>query len=200
MKVGYAKVSNFDHDMSIQIDALQQAGCKQIFTDLSDGVGKDQPGLEVALNHMKEDDTLVIWRLALLGRSLKQIVDIVNRLGQKGFGIQSLQEPLDTSTDDGHLTAQIFAILGETERDLIRERTRKGLQAARARGRKGGRPKGLSEKAKRIAIMAESLYLDREMTISEMCGELSISKPTLYSYLRYQGVKIGASPFRRGIK
>ena len=195
MKVGYALVSNFDNDRSIQINALQQAGCKQIITDQIDGVGKEYPGLETALNLMREGDILVVWRLALLGRSLKQIVDFVNQLRQKRLGIQSLQESLDTSTNDGHLILQIFAILAETERELVRERTRKGLQTARARGRKGGRPKGLSEQATRIAKIAESLYLAREMTISEICVELSISKPTLYSYLRYRGVKIGESPF-----
>jgi DNA invertase Pin-like site-specific DNA recombinase len=195
MKVGYALVSSFDHDRSIQINALQQAGCKQIITDQIDSAGKEYTGLETALSLMKEGDILVVWRLALLGRSLKQIVDFVNQLRQKRLGIQSLQESLDTSANDGHLILQIFAILAETERELVRERTRKGLQTARARGRKGGRPKGLSEHAKRIAEIAESLYLEREMTISEICVELSISKPTLYSYLRYQGVKIGESPF-----
>jgi DNA invertase Pin-like site-specific DNA recombinase len=195
MKVGYALVSNFDHDRSIQINALQQAGCKQIITDQIDNVGKEYPGLETALSLMREGDILVVWRLALLGRSLKQIVDFVNQLKQKGLGIQSLQESLDTSANDGHLILQVFAILAETERELVRERTRKGLRAARARGRKGGRPKGLSEHAKGIAEIAESLYLEREMTISEICVELSISKPTLYSYLRYRGVKIGETPF-----
>ena len=190
MKVGYARIAN-RHEYGSK--RLQQAGCQQVFTDRSDDVGKVRPGLELALEHMVEGDTLVVWRLAHLGRSLKQVIDIVNQLGQKGFGVQSLQEALDTSAEDGQVILHVFAILAETERNLVRERTQKGLRAARARGRKGGRPKGLSESAQRTAEIAESLYLERELTVSEICAELSISKPTLYSYLRHRGVKTGIS-------
>ena len=175
MKVGYALVSNFDNDRSIQINALQQAGCKQIITDQIDGVGKEYPGLETALNLMREGDILVVWRLALLGRSLKQIVDFVNQLRQKRLGIQSLQESLDTSANDGHLILQIFAILAETERELVRERTRKGLQTARARGRKGGRPKGLSEHATaHRQNCRKSLFGKRNDDIGNMCGAVDL--------------------------
>ena len=183
MKVGYARASNKDPEASIQIDALKQAGCQHIFTDKIDSPGKDLPGLETALKHMEMGDTLVVYRLERLGT--------VNRLGKLGFGFQSLRDSIDT-TSGGQFIYQIFATLSEFERDVIRERTKVGLAAARARGRMGGCPKGLSKKAQNTAVMAEKLYQEKELTVMEICKQLSISKPTFYNYLRHQGVTIGA--------
>jgi DNA invertase Pin-like site-specific DNA recombinase len=189
MKVGYVRVSASDPDASIQLDMLKQAGCKQIFIDKADVIQREHPGLETTFSYMQEGDTLVVWRLDRLARSLLNLVEIVNHLAEQGLEFQSLQESIDTTGSDGQLVFRTFAILGSFQRDLNRERTQAGLAAAKARGRKGGRPKGLSKKAQRKAILAEKLYLDGELTIREMCEELSISRGTLYNYLRYRGVK-----------
>lgn len=181
MKIGYARVSTVDHDMAIQLAALNQAGCKQIFTDDFDGVWKNLPGLETALNHMQEGDVLVIWRLERLARSLKQLVDTVNLLQERGLGFQSLQESIDTATsEEGRLIFQACTILARAEHDMIQERTKIGLRAARARGRKGGRPKKLDADS---TEMAYELYNSREYSVSEICGLVGISKSTLYRYL-----------------
>jgi DNA invertase Pin-like site-specific DNA recombinase len=194
MKVGYARVTNTDLNASVQLNALKQAGCKHIFTDKIDGTGKDFPGLETALSYMQEGDTLVVYQLERLGRSLTNLVAIVNQLGARGLEFQSLQESIDTTlTGEGHSVFKIFTILARFEKSIIRERTKAGLSAARARGRKGGRPKGLSETAQRTAMLAEELYLARDLSIREICNELSISKATLYNYLRHRGVKTGAA-------
>ena len=191
MKVGYARVSNKDPAASIQIDALKQAGCPHIFSDKVDSTGKDSPGLETALKHMDKGDTLVVYRLERLGRSLANLLSTVNRLGKLGFGFQSLQDSIDT-TSGGQFIYQIFATLSEFERAIIRERTKVGLEAARAMGRMGGRPKGLSEKAQNTAAIAEKLYQEQDQTVMEICKQLSISKPTFYNYLRHRGVTVGA--------
>jgi DNA invertase Pin-like site-specific DNA recombinase len=181
MKVGYARVSIIDHDMAIQLAALCQAGCEQIFADDFDGVWKNLPGLETALTHMQGGDVLVVWRLERLARSLKQLVDTVNHLQERGLGFQSLQESIDTATSEGGwLIFQACSILAQAERDMIRERTKIGLRAARARGRMGGRPKKLDTDT---TEMAYELYDSREHSVSEICGLLGISKSTLYRYL-----------------
>jgi DNA invertase Pin-like site-specific DNA recombinase len=180
MKVGYARVSVVDQDMAIQLAALQQADCKQIFTDDFDGVWKNQPGLEAALNYMNEDDVLVVWRLERVGRSFKQFVSTVNHLKERRLGLQSLQEKINTTAHDGQLVFQACKLLAQVEHDMIRERTRTGLKVARARGRKGGRSKKLDEEK---TEMAYQLYDSREYMISEICGLMGISRSTLYRYL-----------------
>lgn len=134
---------------------------------------------------------MAIWKLDRLGRSLKHLVELVGELMEKGIGLQSINDPIDTTTPQGRLTFNIFASLAEFERDLIRERTQAGLQAARARGRTGGRPKGLSPKALSTAAAAETLYREGKLSINEIARMLGISKSTLYSYLRHRGVKVG---------
>jgi len=193
MKVGYARVANNDPDGSIQIDALKQADCQQIFTDSVDSTRKDFPGLEAALSHMQKGDTLVVYRLERLGRSLTNLIAGVNQLGEQGYELQSLQEGIDTTSTEDRSLFHVITILAKFGKYIIRERTKVGLAAARARGRKGGRPKGLSETAQRTAILAEELYLARDLSIREICEELSISKGTLYNYLRYRDVKTGTS-------
>ncbi|MFO7663685.1 MAG: recombinase family protein, partial [Chloroflexota bacterium] len=129
-----------------------------------------------------------------LARSLKDLVNLVNEIQEKGGALHSLNDQIDTTTPHGKFTFHVFAALAEFERDIIRERTKAGLTAARARGRVGGRPKGLSKKAQHTAIIAERLYQERELTVKEICEQLSISRGTLYNYLRFRGVAIASSP------
>lgn len=191
MKLGYARVSTRDQDLNLQLDALTAQGCQKIFQEKITGASKDRPELTRLLEQLREGDTVVIWKLDRLGRSLKDLVALVTEIQAKGAGLQSLNDSIDTTTPQGKLTFHLFAALAEFEREIIRERTMAGLQAARARGRKGGRPKGLSRKAEHLAMIAEKFYKEGELTVTEICQELSISRSTLYSYLRHRGVKVG---------
>ncbi len=192
MKIGYARVSTRDQNLDLQIRALQEAGCKKIYEEKMSGVKADRPVLSDLLNHLREGDVLIIWKLDRLGRSLKNLVAIVNQLMEKKVGLQSLNDPVDTTTPHGRLTFNLFASLAEFERDVIQERTQAGLSAARARGRKGGRPLGLSKKAESIACAAETLYLERKLSVRQIADRLDIAKTTLYNYLRKRGVPIGS--------
>ncbi|NCF66979.1 MAG: recombinase family protein [Chloroflexi bacterium] len=192
MNIGYARVSTQDQDLSLQLDALNDASCKKIYKEKITGSKKERPQLNELLEQLREGDVVVIWKLDRLARSLKDLVSLVNEIQEKGGALHSLNDQIDTTTPHGKFTFHIFAALAEFERDIIRERTKAGLAAARARGRKGGRPKGLSKKAQHTAIIAEKLYQERELTVKEICEQLSISKGTLYNYLRYRGVNIGA--------
>jgi len=144
------------------------------------------------LAHVRPGDTVVIWKLDRLGRSLRHLVDLVGELGERKVGLQSLNDPIDTTHAQGRLVFNLFASLAEFERELIRERTQAGLSAARARGRVGGRPKGLPAKAEATAMAAETLYREGRLSVSAISEKLRISKSTLYSYLRRRGVEIGA--------
>lgn len=180
MLVGYARVSTHDQNLSPQIDALKQAGCEEIFHDKISGSKAERPGLSEALAYLRKGDSLLVWRLDRLGRSLKHLIETVTQLEERGVGFHSLQEAIDTTTSGGKLVFQIFGALAEFERNLIRERTQAGLAAARARGRKGGRPKVLD---KTKVELAYRLYDEKKHTINEICRILGISKPTLYTYL-----------------
>lgn len=193
MKIGYAGVSTKDQDLSLQIDALEDAGCERIYEEQITGSTKERPELQKMLEQIREGDVIIIWKLDRLARSLKDLVSLVNEIQEKGAGLNSLHDHIDTTTPHGKFTFHIFAAMAEFERDIIRERTNAGLASARARGRKGGRPKGLSKKAQNTAIIAEKLYEEGELTIKEICEQLSISKMTLYNYLRYRGVEIGVA-------
>ena len=192
MKYGYARVSTKDQILDLQIDALKLAGCHKIFREIVSGSKTDRPEWLRLLDEIQAGDTLVIWKLDRMGRSLHHLVTIVNELVSKNIDIISLQDPLNTTTAQGRLIFNMFASLAEFEKDLIRERTIAGLTSARARGRMGGRPKGLSEKAKKAACTAEALYLQKELTSDEIAEQLSISKTTLYKYLRSRNVLIGS--------
>lgn len=181
MRIGYARVSTHEQNLELQIDALKKAGCLRIFKDTLSGAKKDRPGLEEALTYVRKGDTLLVWRLDRLGRSLKDLIEIVSKLEKQGIGFRSLQESIDTTTSGGRLIFHVFGALAEFERSLIRERTYAGLAAARARGRKGGRPRKLSEKQMELA---RSLYSSKKHSIKDICQILDISKPTLYGYLR----------------
>jgi DNA invertase Pin-like site-specific DNA recombinase len=147
MLIGYTRVSTHEQRLDLQQDALRDAGCERIFTESVSGAKNERPGLTAALSACRAGDILVVWKLDRLGRSLSHLVETVQALAECGIGLRSMQEQLDTSTSGGKLIFHIFASLAEFERDLIRERTNPGLAAARARGRKGGRPKGVDEKS-----------------------------------------------------
>jgi DNA invertase Pin-like site-specific DNA recombinase len=180
MLIGYARVSTLEQDIALQVDALKKAGCDNIYDDTASGAATDRPGLTNALSYVRKGDTLVVWRLDRLGRSLRHLIDAIADLEKRGIGFRSLQESIDTTTSGGRLIFQIFGALAEFERNLIRERTQAGLKAARVRGRLGGRPKALD--AKKTAL-AYQLYDEKRHTIKEICQMLGISKPSLYAYL-----------------
>jgi DNA invertase Pin-like site-specific DNA recombinase len=181
MLIGYARVSTQDQTLNLQQDALNQAGCDQVYTDTASGSAAERTGLEQALSHLRKGDTLVVWRLDRLGRSLRHLIETVTALGERGIGFRSITENIDTTTSGGKLVFHIFGALAEFERDIIRERTQAGLQAARARGRRGGRPK--RQPSSRKIAMARALYADKTNSVSEICKTLGISRATLYRYL-----------------
>lgn len=180
MLIGYARVSTDDQNLDLQRDALTQAGCSKLCEDKESGAKAERPGLLLALEVLRDGDTLVVWRLDRLGRSLKDLIALVEKLEQRGIALKSLQENIDTSSSGGKLVFHLFGALAEFERNLIRERTQAGLSAARARGRSGGRPKALDANKRQLAIR---LYHERQHSIEELCRMMGISKPTLYSYL-----------------
>ena len=192
MKIGYARVSTRDQNADLQVDAMKQAGCERIYQDIASGAKSARPELDKLLVHVRPGDTVVIWKLDRLGRSLKHLVELVGELAERKVGLQSLNDPIDTTHAQGRLVFNLFASLAEFERELIRERTQAGLSAARSRGRIGGRPKGLPAKAEATAMAAETLYREGRLSVSAIGEKLHISKSTLYSYLRHRGVEIGA--------
>jgi DNA invertase Pin-like site-specific DNA recombinase len=181
MLIGYARVSTQDQTLNLQKDALEKAGCSKIFTDTISGATTDRPGLEKALSFIRPGDTLVVWRLDRLGRSLKHLIETITTLHDRHIGFKSITENIDTTTSGGKLIFHIFGALAEFERDIIKERTKAGLAAARARGRTGGRPKTLTRNKK---AMAQVLYNDPKNTIADICKTFNISRATLYRYIQ----------------
>jgi len=179
--IGYARVSTQDQTLDLQLDALKKAGCLKIFTDTASGAKAERKGLYEALNYVRENDILVVWRLDRLGRSLKDLIEIISQLDQRKIGFKSITENIDTTTSGGKLIFHIFGALAEFERNLIKERTNAGLIAARTRGIKGGRPKALTNKKVEIA---KSLYADKNNSVEEICRILGISRMTLWRYVR----------------
>lgn len=191
MKLGYARVSTRDQNLDLQVDALKQAGCERIYQDVASGSKTERPALAELLGLLRAGDVLVIWKLDRMGRSLTHLVELVGDLVNRKVGLLSLNDPIDTTSAQGRLVFNLFASLAEFERELIRERTQAGLSAARARGRVGGRPKGLSSPAETKAMAAETLYRERRLSVNAIAEHLHVSKSTLYSYLRHRGVEIG---------
>jgi DNA invertase Pin-like site-specific DNA recombinase len=180
MLVGYARVSTGDQSLDLQTDALRAVGCERIFTDVASGASDTRKGLNEALEFLREGDTLVVWRLDRLGRSLKHLIDAVTGLHARKVGFKSLQEQIDTTTSGGKLIFHVFGALAEFEREAIRERTQAGLRAARQRGRKGGRPSKMDAKS---VAMARRLLSDPNNTIGDVCKALQVSRATLYRHL-----------------
>src|ERR687896_624751 len=183
MLIGYARVSTHDQTLALQQDALQKAGCSKLFTDTASGAKTERKGLEQALSYVRKGDTLVVWRLDRLGRSLPHLIATMTDLEERGIGFKSLTENIDTTTSGGTLIFHIFGALAEFERNLIRERTQAGLTAARARGKKGGRPKVITIQKRSIA---KELY-DSGHPIADICKTLKISRATLYRALKRGG-------------
>lgn len=192
MKFGYERVSGDDQNPDLQTDALLKAGCEQIYTDFVSGskASKSRPEFSKLNSLLRSGDVLVIWHLDRLGRSLVDLVQTIDDLNNRGVGLIALTGvPIDTTTSHGRMFVQISAVYAEYERNRIRERTKAGLASARARGRTGGRPKGLSKEAQKTAMAAETLYKEGKLSTSEIMTMLSISRRTLYNYLKYRGVK-----------
>ena len=181
MIIGYARVSTEDQNLDLQLDALKEAGCKKIFQDKISGVKEDRDGLLQILDIVRPGDTLVVWKLDRLGRSLQHLISVIDELKEKDVYFRSLKENLDTSSSTGKLIFHIFGALAEFERDIIRERTMAGLAAARARGRVGGRPKIMD--AGKVKL-AKTLMADNSRCVREICEILGVSKATLYRYLK----------------
>src|SRR6184192_1735774 len=184
MLIGYARISTQDQTLNLQKDALEKIGCSKIFTDTASGAQTERKGLEEALDYVREGDTLVVWRLDRLGRSLKHLIETITKLNNRNIGFQSITENIDTTTSGGKLVFHIFGALAEFERDIIKERTQAGLTAARARGRLGGRPKAKALNTPKKVVLAQSLYDNKNNTIEEICKTLHISRATLYRYIK----------------
>lgn len=180
MIVGYARVSTMDQNLELQRDALRRAGCERVYEDHASGSATERPGWAQVSEVLRDGDTLVVWRLDRLGRSLKHLIDTVNDLEARGVGFKSVTENIDTTTPGGRLVFHVFGALAEFERELIRERTRAGLAAARARGRRGGRPRKLN--AKQVAF-ARRLLRDPSQSVTEVAESLGVARSTLYRAL-----------------
>lgn len=177
--IGYARVSTADQDAALQLDALTKAGCARVFEDKASGAKTDRPGLAAALAFVREGDVLVVWKLDRLGRSLPHLIETVSALEGRGVGFRSLTETIDTTTPGGRLIFHIFGALGQFERDLIRERTRAGLDAAVARGRRGGRQPVVTEEKLRRARM----LIAQGLTVREAAARIKVGKTALYAAL-----------------
>ena len=186
MFIGYARISTTDQTLALQQDALQKAGCSKIFTDTASGALAERKGLADALSYVRPGDTLVVWKLDRLGRSLKDLITRITELQNRQIGFKSLTEQIDTTTSSGKLIFHIFGSLAEFERDIIRERTQAGLAAARAHGKRGGRRPTL--KPKEIAIVRK-LYEDKQTPVEDLCRMFKISRMTLWRYVKKDGDK-----------
>lgn len=180
MLVGYARVSTQDQNLDLQITALKEAGCQKIFTEKASGAQRDRPELMAAMNYIRPgEDVLVVWKLDRLARSLKQLIETVEKFEMQKIGLLSLTESINTTTSGGRLIFHIFASLAEFERSIIRERTMAGLRAAKENGRTGGRPSALKEKD--LAV-ARTLLQDASITVEDVAKRMQVAPSTLYRY------------------
>ncbi len=180
MLIGYVRISTDDQLLDLQRDAMAKAGCERVFEDTASGAKADRIGLAALLANLKRGDTVVVWRLDRLGRSIKDLIYLVEQLEDAGVGLKSLQENIDTTSTGGRLVFHLFAALAEFERNLIRECTHARLSAARARGRLGGRKKRLDPAKRKVAL---KLYHERQYTVVEICRMMGIGRSTLYNYI-----------------
>lgn len=179
-RIGYARVSTTEQDLALQRDALTGAGCQKIFEDRVSGTTTDRPGLNEALGYLREGDVLVVWKLDRLGRSMSHLIDTVQNLDGRHVGLHSLTEQIDTTTPGGRLIFHLFGALGQFERDLIRERTRAGLRAAQARGRRGGRKPVITEDK----LTRARELIGRGLTVREAAARVRVGKTVLYKVIR----------------
>lgn len=180
MKVGYARVSTREQETHLQLDALNGAGCERIFEEKASGAQRDRPELKAALEYLRPDDVLVVWKLDRLARSLRQLIETAEGLQEKGIGFVSLTEGIDTTSSSGKLVFHVFGALAEFEREMIRERTKAGLQAAKSRGRRLGRPAALSPDQ---IEMARALKKAGNHSMPQIAKQLGVSRATLYRVL-----------------
>jgi len=189
MIYGYARVSTEDQKLNLQLDALKNAKCDKIYKEKI-SAAKERPELERMIGLLEKGDSVVVWKLDRLGRSLRHLIDLIKSFEEKKVKFISLQDNINTQTAQGRFIFNLFASLAEFERDIIRERTHAGLSAARARGRKGGRPKGLSLEAQLKAQYAKKLYDDRYLSIEDICKKVGVSRRTLYNYIHMEELPI----------
>lgn len=180
MLIGYARISTPEQSLGPQTDELSAKGCEKIFTDVASGAKTQRPGLKGAIEFCRKGDTLIVWKLDRMGRSMSHLIAGIKELERREVGFRSLTEKIDTTTPGGRLIFHLFSALAEFERDLISERVQAGLKSARARGRKGGRPP-VSEETK---VMAQALMADKNLSIKQICDRLNIAKSTLYKYAK----------------
>jgi len=180
MLIGYARVSTQDQKPRLQLDALKGAGCERIFEEKTSGAQRERPALKEAIAFLREGDTLVVWKLDRLARSLRQLIDTIETLEARGIGLRSLTENIDTTTSGGRLVFHIFGALAEFERSIIRERTVAGLASARVRGRLGGRPRAMTPED--VAV-AKTLLANREISVKEIARRQGVSVSTLYKHI-----------------
>src|SRR5690348_6725177 len=183
MEIGYARVSTGEQTLDLQLDALTRAGCGKVFTETASGATAERPVLTEALAYLRPGDVLVVWRLDRLGRSLQHLIAVVAELAARQIGFKSLSEQIDTTTSGGKLVFHVFGALAEFERDLIRERTQAGLAAARARGRKGGRPRSILSDEKRLTLAWE-MYRNKAHSVKDIYSTLGVPRSTFYRYIR----------------
>ena len=184
--VGYARISRINQNADLQRDALEAAGCSRVFVDQASGKLDQRRELIKALEYLRSGDTLVVWRLDRLGRSLRHLIETVNHLEECGVGFRSLQENIDSTTPGGKLIFHVFGALAEFERDLISERTLAGLEAARARGRRGGRPTVMTPEKLEVA---RKMYEARQHTVAAIGDVVGVSRATLYRHLEPAGAR-----------
>jgi DNA invertase Pin-like site-specific DNA recombinase len=189
MLIGYARVSTQDQNLALQLDALKATGCQKIFQEKVSSA-KLRSQLQKMLDRVREGDTVVVWKLDRLGRSLKELFTLINDFQNNGIGFRSLNDAIDTKTAQGRLVFNLFASLAEFERDMIRERTKAGLAAARAWGRIGGRPKGLTQEAQAKARAVKAMYVSKINTVAEIGKLFHLSRATVYRYLAWQNEHI----------
>jgi DNA invertase Pin-like site-specific DNA recombinase len=199
IKLGYARVSTQEQNLDLQLDALEKEGCKTVFTDKVSGVKASKPNFEKLMEYARPGDTIVIWKLDRLGRSTVKLIELVELLKQKQINLKSLSEAIDTSTATGNLFFQFMCVLAEHERNVIRERTKAGLESARARGRSGGRPQGLSERYQKIAVEVKEMYERNVHSTGAIREMFQIkSQPTLYKILQFTGSDVKGFLKKRG--
>lgn len=185
MEIGYARVSKFDQNLDLQTDALKKIGISKIFIDKVSGVKSEKPQLNELLKFLRKGDTLIVWRLDRIGRTTVGLIQFVNELNEKGIHFKSISENIDTNSASGKLTFQIFCVLAEHERNVLIERTNAGLKSARARGKTGGRPQGMTEKYKNIAPLVKASYESKEVSVEGIMKAFNIgSKTTFYKIIK----------------
>ena len=188
--IGYARVSTTEQHLYLQQDALKAAGCLKIFTDTISGAKSERKGMDEALSYIRGGDTLVVWRLDRLGRSLKDLIERITDLHNRNIGFKSLTENIDTTTSGGKLIFHIFGALAEFERDIMKERTNAGLTAARARGRQGGRPRSSLSDDRKLQ-MARQMYENKALPVRDICNVLGIQRSTFYKYMKGYSKTLG---------